>query len=141
MRVKFYTDQHTSDKFRIHKEPFWVFLRQSDPLKQDIFMFRPLESKFVNFTRFPAIFDVYKPYDAIYKRAFAGVFFVRREQEFILQTGSTPHLHHYTQGRMVDEGCVRKMRENYTRYRMLMQSRNRSTINKFHYNGISNDFH
>jgi len=37
-------------------------------------MFRPLESKFVNFTRFAAIFDAYKPYDAIYKRAFAGVF-------------------------------------------------------------------
>lgn len=74
LRVKSYTDQYTSDKFRIHKEPFWVFLRQSDPIKQDILMFRPLESKFVNFTRFPAIFDVYKPYDAIYKRGFAGAF-------------------------------------------------------------------
>ncbi len=30
----------------------------------------------------------------------------------------------------------RRMREKYARYRMLMQSRNRSAINKFHYNGI-----
>jgi len=49
-------------------------LRQSDQIKQGIFMFTSIKSKFVNFTRFPAIFNVYKPYDAIYKRAFAGVF-------------------------------------------------------------------
>jgi len=72
--VKSQMDQHTSDNNRIHKEPFWVFLRQSDPIKQDIFIFWSFKSKFVNFTRFPAIFDAYKPYDAIYKRAFAGVF-------------------------------------------------------------------
>jgi hypothetical protein len=37
-------------------------------------MFRSFKSKFVNFMRFPVIFDAYKPYDAIYKRAFAGAF-------------------------------------------------------------------
>jgi hypothetical protein len=65
-------------------------------------MFRPLESKFVNFTRFPAIFDVYKPYDAIYKRAFAGVFLSDVNQNSYCRL-----VRHPTQGRMVDEACVR----------------------------------
>jgi hypothetical protein len=70
-------------------------------------MFRSLESKFGNFTRFPVIFDIYKLYDAIYKRAFAGAFLSDVNRNSYRRLDSTNQLHHYGRMRMVDEVCVR----------------------------------
>jgi hypothetical protein len=70
-------------------------------------MFRPLESKFVNFTRFPAIFDVYKPYDAIYKRAFVGAFLSDVNKNSYCRLVRHPACTITPKGRMVDEACVR----------------------------------
>jgi len=70
-------------------------------------MFGSFKSKFVNFTRFPVIFDTYKPYDAIYKRAFVIAFLSDVNQDSYRRPDSTNHLHHYGRMRMVDEVCVR----------------------------------
>jgi hypothetical protein len=70
-------------------------------------MFGSIISKFVNFTRFPVIFDIYKPYDAIYKRAFAGAFLSDVNQDSYRKLNSIKHLHHYGRIGMVYEICVK----------------------------------
>jgi hypothetical protein len=88
--------------------------RQSDQIKQDIFMFGSFKSKFVNFTRFPVIFDTHKPYDAIYKRAFVGAFLSDVNQD------SYRRLDFYKPPAPLRPNADggRSMRQQYTWYRM-----------------------
>jgi hypothetical protein len=87
---------------------------QSDQIKQDIFMFGSFKSKFVNFTRFPVIFDTHKPYDAIYKRAFVGAFLSDVNQD------SYRRLDFYKPPAPLRPNADggRSMRQEYTWYRM-----------------------
>jgi len=101
-------------------------------------MFRSIKSKFVNFTRFPVIFDTYKPYDAIYKRAFAGAFLsdVNQNPYRRLDFDKPPAPVRPN----VDDG--RSMRQEYTGYRMKNAIPKRiDDQNNFTLLGFTNDFH